>query len=398
MELKPGYKRTDAGIIPSDWDVVPLGKIGDALIGLTYRPEDVRPHGTLVLRASNIQNDKLAFDDNVYVGVEVPEQIMVRPGDVLVCVRNGSRNLIGKAALLDERCVGMTFGAFMAVHRGQDGRLVNYLFQSDILKRQINEHLGATINQITNRSLNAFRIPFPPTDSERESIGRALSDVDALLDGLDRLIAKKRDLKQAAMQQLLTGKTRLPGFNGACELKRLGEVAHIKTGSRNNEDKVQDGQYPFFVRSECVERINSSSHDCEAILVPGEGRIGEIFHYIHGRFDVHQRVYAITKFDSSVSARFLHFYLAKHFGAWAMQNTVKATVDSLRLPTFQNFEMRLPPTAEEQSAVAEVLHDMDAELQALNVRRHKFSVLKQAMMQELLTGRTRLVSGEAAHA
>lgn len=107
MELKPGYKRTDAGIIPSDWDAVPLGKIGDALIGLTYRPEDVRPHGTLVLRASNIQNDKLAFDDNVYVGVDVPEQLMVRPGDVLICVRNGSRNLIGKAALLDDRCVGM---------------------------------------------------------------------------------------------------------------------------------------------------------------------------------------------------------------------------------------------------------------------------------------------------
>jgi len=193
------------------------------------------------------------------------------------------------------------------------------------------------------------------------------------------------------MQQLLTGQTRLPGFEGEWEVKRLGEVTHIKTGSRNNEDKVEDGQYPFFVRSEIVERINSYSHDCEAILVPGEGRIGSIFHYIHGRFDVHQRVYAITQFKSEICAKFVHFYMMMNFGAWAMQNTVKATVDSLRLPTFLNFEMRVPPTKDEQAAIADALTDMDAELWALEQRREKTRDLKQAMMQELLTGKTRLV-------
>jgi type I restriction enzyme S subunit len=218
-----------------------------------------------------------------------------------------------------------------------------------------------------------------------------LSDVDALLGALDQLIAKKRDLKQAAMQQLLTGQTRLPGFHGEWEVKRLGDVTHIKTGSRNNQDKVEDGHYPFFVRSESVERINSHSHDCEAILVPGEGRIGDIFHYIRGRFDVHQRVYAITQFSPNISGKFVYFYLAKNFGAYAMQNTVKATVDSLRLPTFQNFEMKLPVTIAEQTAIAEVLSDMDAELATLTQRRDKTRALKQGMMQELLTGRTRLV-------
>jgi len=215
--------------------------------------------------------------------------------------------------------------------------------------------------------------------------------MDALLDGLERLITKKRDLKQAVMQQLLSGQTRLPGFRGEWEIKRLGDVADIKTGSRNNEDKIEDGEYPFFVRSDIVERINTYSHDCEAILVPGEGRIGDIFHYIKGRFDVHQRVYAITQFEPGMSAKFLHFYMAMRFGAWAMQNTVKATVDSLRLPTFQTFEMRVPPTKEEQTAIASVLIDMDAELTALEARRDKTRDLKQAMMEELLTGKTRLV-------
>jgi type I restriction enzyme S subunit len=92
-----------------------------------------------------------------------------------------------------------------------------------------------------------------------------------------------------------------------------------------------------------------------------------------------------------MSAKFVHFYMAMRFGAWAMQNTVKATVDSLRLPTFQAFELRVSPTKEEQTAIATVLSDMDAELSALEARRDKTRDLKQAMMQELLTGRTRLV-------
>lgn len=398
MELKPGYIDTDLGPLPSDWSVKPLAKIGEALIGLTYAPSDVRPYGTLVLRSSNIQNDALAFEDNVFVDMEIPERIMARPGDVLICVRNGSRNLIGKTALLDERTLGMTFGAFMAVFRSDHGRYINFLFRSHIMKRQIDEHLGATINQITNKSLNSFRIPLPPKDNEIDAIATALSDVDALLQGLDRLIAKKRDLKQAAMQQLLTGETRLPGFTGKWLIAKLGDLARIKTGKKNNEDKTDGGEYPFFVRSAFVERIDSYSYDCEAILVPGEGNIGSIFHYINCRFDVHQRVYAITQFRSDVSARFLHAYMTQFFGAWALQNTVKATVDSLRLPTFQNFDVRLPPTADEQSAIADVLSDMDAEIEALELRRAKTADLKQSMMQELLTGKTRLVTPEAIHA
>lgn len=236
-----------------------------------------------------------------------------------------------------------------------------------------------------------LKIPLPETIAEQSAIATALSDVDALLAAQDALIAKKRAIKQGAMQELLTGKRRLPGFSGEWEEMLLGDVAHIKTGSRNNEDKVESGDYPFFVRSEFIERIDGYSYDCEAILVPGEGKIGEIFHYINGRFDVHQRVYAITQFASGLSGRFVHLYLKMHFGPWAMQNTVKATVDSLRLPTFQDFKMRLPPTLDEQTAIVDVLSDMDAELDALETQRAKTAQLKQGMMQALLTGRIRLV-------
>jgi type I restriction enzyme S subunit len=234
-------------------------------------------------------------------------------------------------------------------------------------------------------------LPPPP---EQRAIAAALSDVDGLITALDRLIAKKRAIKQATMQQLLTGKTRLPGFGGAWETKRLGEVAHIVTGSRNNQDKVEDGEYPFFVRSATVERIDSYSFEGEAILVPGEGGIGNIFHYIVGRFDVHQRVYKISQFTESIYGKFVFFSMVLHFGIHAMQNSVKATVDSLRLPTFKNFVFQAPIDVNEQRAIAAVLSDMDAEIAALEQRRDKTQAIKQGMMQQLLTGRIRLTNEE----
>lgn len=269
-----------------------------------------------------------------------------------------------------------------------DNRYLYYWLQSMKLEFERIAN-GNTIKTIGLPYFKALKLPKPPIEEQR-AIAAALSDVDALIGALDKLIAKKRDLKQAAMQQLLTGQTRLPSFSGEWVATSLGAVANIKTGKRNNEDKIESGEYPFFVRSDTIERINSYSHDCEAILVPGEGRIGEIFHYIVGRFDVHQRVYAITGFASDISGKFVHLYMGMHFGAWAMQNTVKATVDSLRLPTFQNFAMKVPPTKDEQAAIAQVLSDMDAELAALEARRDKTRALKQGMMQELLTGRIRL--------
>jgi type I restriction enzyme S subunit len=269
-------------------------------------------------------------------------------------------------------------------------------FMKHFLERNLKERIRVEVNAgntpyITMGTLTQMEVFLPQRFSEQQSIATALSDADAYIVSLEQLITKKHHIKQGVMQELLTGKRRLPGFETPWESVTLGEVAHIKTGSKNNEDKAADGQYPFFVRSDFVERINSYSYDCEAILVPGEGRIGEIFHYIKGRFDVHQRVYAITGFSPKVSGKFVFFYLQQHFGKWALVNTVKATVDSLRLPTFINFEMRLPRHYEEQVQIAGLISDLEQELTCLCSRFLKAKLLKQAMMQQLLTGRIRLV-------
>lgn len=209
FEVNPDCKQTEVGTIPDDWEVRCLGEIGKSLIGLTYKPTDVRSDGILVLRSSNIHENALRFDDNVFVEMDIPERIMMRPGDILICVRNGSRDLIGKCAHIDGRARGMTFGAFMAVFRSSFHNFVFHQYQSHLIKKQIFECLGATINQITNKSLDAFNIPLPPTKAEQEAIATILSDMDSEIAALEDKLVKSRQIKQGMMQELLTGRIRL---------------------------------------------------------------------------------------------------------------------------------------------------------------------------------------------
>jgi len=206
-----GYQQTKLGVIPEDWNVKCLGEVGQSLIGLTYRPEDTRDYGTLVLRSSNVQNDRLAYENNVYVDSALPllSRVIVEERDILICVRNGSKQLIGKCALIDAEAAGSAFGAFMSVFRTKISGFIFYQFQSDVIQTQINEIMGATINQITNKDMAAFQIPLPPSDEEQREIATVLSDMDAEIAALETRLAKTQSIKQGMMQQLLTGKVRL---------------------------------------------------------------------------------------------------------------------------------------------------------------------------------------------
>lgn len=204
-----GYKKSELGEIPEDWNCINLGELGNCIIGLTYKPEDTSDYGTLVLRSSNIQNNHLAYDDNVFVSIEPPERTIVKEGDILVCVRNGSRQLIGKCALIDKNAQGSAFGAFMSVFRTDIYGFTFHQFQSDIIQKQIAEVMGATINQITNKDMLGFKIPLPENTEEQAAIAAILSDMDKEIQILQQRLDKTRQIKQGMMQELLTGKIRL---------------------------------------------------------------------------------------------------------------------------------------------------------------------------------------------
>ncbi len=378
MEVRPRNKQTELAEVPLDWQIFRLADHFEIYAGGDV-PKDL---------VSDVQSEKFPYP--IYANAlqrrglyGYTNERRSKPDSITIT----ARGYLGHAEYREEPFFPIVRLLVLEPRGSLDAKFSSYVINNRIVFPV--ESTG--VPQLTAPQVSKYSLVAPTDINEQRAIAAALSDVDALIAGLEKLIAKKRDLKQAAMQQLLTGQTRLPGFSGEWVDKALGDVANIKTGSRNNEDKVEDGFYPFFVRSAHVERINSYSHECEAILVPGEGQIGEIFHYINGRFDVHQRVYAITQFVEGVNGKYIHLYMSQHFGAWAMQNTVKATVDSLRLPTFQTFQVQLPPTVEEQAAIAQMLSDLDAELLVIGLRLSKTRELKQGMMQELLTGRTRLI-------
>ena len=320
----------------------------------------------------------------------------LKQGDLLFTGSGETKEEIGKcvAFIYDYEAYAGGDIIILSPDNDIDSMFMGFMLNTpNVNKQKASKGQGDAIVHITAKSLADVSVVLPPLP-EQHAIATALSDTGALITAMEKLIAKKRVIKQGAMQELLTGKRRLPGFSGKWVEKKLGEIAlDIKTGKRNNEDKIENGKYPFFVRSQQIERINDYVYNCEAILVPGEGNIGQIFHYINGKFDCHQRVYKISEFID-VAAIFIFYYMKMFFGRYALINTVKATVDSLRLPTFEKFEMVIPQDKAEQTAIANILSDMDAEIDVLTAKLNKLRHIKQGMMSELLTGRIRLVQPE----
>ncbi|KQQ38303.1 hypothetical protein ASG19_04405 [Rhizobium sp. Leaf306] len=253
MSLKP-YKTYSAsnidwlGSIPSHWEVKRLKHMGDAIIGLTYSPDDVvdEGQGTLVLRSSNIQNRRLSWDDNVYVTGQIPPALKTRTGDILICSRNGSRALIGKNVVIDEATAGASFGAFMTVFRSSKNHYLRHVFNSYLFESQSSSFLSSTINQLTSSNLLSMAVPLPPI-AEQEAIGDFLDcetgKIDALVEQQRRLVDLLAEKRQAVISHTVTkgldpsvkikssGVEWLGDVPEHWDVKRLGQLAsELQTG------------------------------------------------------------------------------------------------------------------------------------------------------------------------
>lgn len=208
----PEYKTTGLGWlteIPDHWEVKKLKYLGQAIIGLTYSPDDVvdQGEGTLVLRSSNVQNGKLEFLDNVYVRKSIPLHLKVKDGDILICARNGSRALIGKNAKVTKDAEGMTFGAFMSIFRSSYNNYLSHVFASALFEYQSGSFLTATINQLTTSNLNSFEIPLPPqTEQDRivNFLDHETAKIDNLIEKQQQLIELLKEKRQAVISHAVT--------------------------------------------------------------------------------------------------------------------------------------------------------------------------------------------------
>jgi type I restriction enzyme S subunit len=409
--IPKGYKQTDAGLIPKDWCVQSMAELYTFQNGVNA---DKSAYGSglpfinvleVITYSTLTEND---IPGRVSLSTQTARTFAVQRGDVLFNRTSETQQEVGLASVYDGSSL-VVFGGFVIRASPRDGRMIPafaaHALRSPSVRAQIVARgQGAIRANIGQHDLSRVQV-YLPSKPEQEAIASALSDADALVESLEQLLAKKRQLKQGAMQELLTGKKRLPGFEvtpgfkkteigeipNDWNLDRIDNLAQITTGGRNTQDRVDDGLYPFFVRSQIVERINSYSYDGEAVLTAGDGvGTGKVFHYIKGKFDAHQRVYRISEFGPRMNGYFFYLYFSIHFCGRIMQMTAKSSVDSVRREMIAGMLVPLPPTNVEQDAIVSVLSEMDTELAALEAKRAKAQQIKQGMMQKLLTGKIRL--------
>ncbi|EIX9777088.1 TPA: restriction endonuclease subunit S [Klebsiella pneumoniae] len=214
--LNPDVPMKDSGVewlgeIPSHWEMKRLAYLGSARNGLTYSPENItdQESGVLVLRSSNIQNSSLCFDDNVYVNSIIPEQFLVKENDLIICSRNGSRNLIGKNALISKDAEGMAFGAFMAIFRSPLNTYIFWVLNSPLFDYQSGSFLTSTINQLTIGNLNSMEIPVPTLKEQKEIaqyLSRKNDNFIALINRVKDSIALLQERRTALISAAVTGK------------------------------------------------------------------------------------------------------------------------------------------------------------------------------------------------
>ncbi len=375
MNIKTGYKQTEIGVIPDDWEVKNFGDVLKVCHGKS-------------------QHDVVVTDG------EFP--ILATGGEIGRTnhyLYNKPSVLIGRKGTIDApQYVEKPFWTidtlfYTEISEKTSTKFIFYKFQT-INWRGYNEASGVpSLNASTIERINFAN----PTLPEQTAIAAALSDVDALMGELDKLIAKKRDIKQATMQQLLTGKKRLAGFSGKWEVKRLGEVFGITAGGdldKSNFSTTKDEKYSFPVYSNSLSDKGlygyspTYSQEENTITVTARGTVGFANARNH-KYSAIGRVLVLSPLEK-VSCFFVAEYINNKV-SFANEST---GVPQLTAPQISKYDIILP-TYEEQTAIATILSDMDAEIKALQQKRDKTAQLKQGMMQELLTGRIRLVGASA---
>jgi type I restriction enzyme S subunit len=386
--VTPGYKKTEIGFIPVDWEIASIGEVAAIRVARDLQEDKFSAVADATYRFPVYSNT--VANDGLYGFYSIPEY----EGDSVTVVGRG---------------VGLGTAFAKTGGYGAIGRLLVLLPSEQVDARFLATFVNQSVRvfvetggipQLTGIQFSKYKIAVPPL-SEQRAIGTALGDVDALLGGLDRLIAKKRDLKQAAMQQLLTGRTRLAGFQGEWENVDFGDIAIIRNV------KVISSSAP--AGTQCVEldaigqgtgqllgSIDATGSSSKYSFKKGDVLFGRLRAYLRkywlASFDgiCSTEIWPLIPRDERLCSGYLHLLVQTNGFVDAAGISYGTHMPRSDWSVLSKFTVLLPSRTE-QTAITAVLSDMDAELTALESRRAKTRALKQAMMQELLTGKTRLV-------
>ncbi|MBS0573004.1 MAG: restriction endonuclease subunit S [Proteobacteria bacterium] len=415
MEMNSGYKESEVGTIPCDWVVVPLSDCLSTSPSYGVNAPAVKYDSRFptYIRITDITEDG-KFSDESRASVVHPsaESYFLESGD-LVFARTGAS--VGKSYLYDPKDGALVYAGFLIRIRPNPNKLAPKFLQAYAKSKtywnwiKVNSMRSGQPG-INGREYASLPLAIPSNRAEQEAIAEALSDADALIESLDQLIAKKRQIKQGAMQELLTGKRRLPGFSGAWEVKRLEELADIRSGGTPSTTQPQfwDGGVMWCTptditalngfkylsntsRTISIEGLKASSAEIiptHSIVMTSRATIGECA-INTVPMTTNQGFKNFVPLDT-VDAEFLYYLLTTQRAGF-IGLCSGSTFLEIGKTQLSGYQVQVPKTKSEQTAIATVLSDMDTELAALESRLAKARQIKQGMMQELLTGRIRLL-------
>ncbi len=383
------YKETEIGVIPIDWEIKPLGEVCKIFgrIGFRgYTTNDIveKEQGAITLSPSNIKDDRIDYSNCTYISwfkYEESPEIKIFNGDILL-VKTGST--FGKTAIVKDLPEKATLNPQIVVLKRVriDNGFLGYVMSYDVVQNQINKSIvGGAIPTLSQAQVSMFKIPLPPTKSEQNAIATALSDTDVLIENLEKLIAKKRNIKQGVMQELLKPK---PEW----KKQKLGELLDYEQPTKY---LVKDSEY--------------NDNNLVPVLTAGKTFI---LGYTDEDFGIYENLPVIIFDDFTTATKFVTFPFKAKSSAMKMLKAKNKLVN-LRLiyeimqtvnfplsdhkrywiSEFQNIEVNVP-SPHEQEFISQIMSDMDFEIESLENELKKYKMVKQGMMNSLLTGKIRL--------
>lgn len=409
IEKYPTYK--DSGVewlceIPEHWQMLRVKNIFQLIVDSApknnscellsvYTDIGVRPRKELEERGN-----KASTTDGYWC---------VKKGDIVV-----NKLLAWMGAIGVSNYDGVTSPAYdiLRSRKPIDSNFYHYLFRTESCISELKKNSRGIMEMRLRLYFDKFgdvRVPYPPKEEQTKIvkfINRKTAQIDKAISQKEKLIELLKERRQILIHNAVTRgldpnvkmKDSRVEWIGEIpehwEVRRMKFLCHITTGARNTEDKVESGLYPFFVRSQTPERINSYSFDGEAILTAGDGAgVGKVFHYMNGKFDFHQRVYKFSNFKN-VDGFYLFHYIQSNFHNVALLGTAKSTVDSLRLPLIQDFLISYPNSKEEQKFITSYIEKIEKKIEAVIALKseeiEKLKEYKATLINAAVTGKIKV--------
>jgi type I restriction enzyme S subunit len=414
--VKEGYKQTEIGVIPEDWEVKQIGNSFIFKNGLN-KAKKYFGEGKPIINYMDVFKNCGIYKKDIFGKVQVNKEEIknynVKRGDVFFTRTSETIDEIGLTAVIMEDIENAVFSGFVLRARPIDNSYIleykKYCFSSKYIRNQIISTSSYTTRALTNGTfLSKVYIPVPPKP-EQKAISTALSDIDHLINSLEQLIAKKEAIKKATMQQLLTGKKRLKGFSGEWEEKKLGEVVKVQNGYAfksylfiqegipivrisNIADNYIDFYDVVYYPEIKIDKNYIIEKDDVLIAMSGAttGKVGKYTY--EKKAYLNQRVGKFIVNKKYITLGYVSYFLkTKIFKKQLIEYIAQGAQPNISTKEIESIYIKYPQDIQEQKAIAKILSDMDKEIEVLKSKLDKLKAIKTGMMQELLTGRVRLI-------